>query len=323
MTGRLRAICLLGATGAIAAVVARLVVWSGRRVPLPADASVAALDAWHRSLGPDDALMVVLWGAAAALAAWVALAMTLQAAAAACGGRALRLTADLLSPRSLQRVGHSLAGLSLTAGLTVAPSAGFLDPPGPDAPPTTATGSFEPSTDTTGTATMVRVDPAGGADTPTTVGPTTTVTSTTAGDAPRPAVDGSEVPRSPSPPAPVAPSTTAPSADAGPGAVLPEPVDALPPTALPAVPVVPSPHAPAPEALPPPSVATIVVEPGMSFWSIAEGVLAEAGAAGAPASDRALHRYWQALIEANRDRLVVPGNADLLLPGQSLVLPPP
>jgi nucleoid-associated protein YgaU len=33
-------------------------------------------------------------------------------------------------------------------------------------------------------------------------------------------------------------------------------------------------------------------------------------------------RYWRRLIDANRDRLVDPGNPDLLLPGQELVLPP-
>jgi hypothetical protein len=33
-------------------------------------------------------------------------------------------------------------------------------------------------------------------------------------------------------------------------------------------------------------------------------------------------RYWRRLIDTNRDRLVDPGNPDLLVPGQELVLPP-
>jgi hypothetical protein len=57
-----------------------------------------------------------------------------------------------------------------------------------------------------------------------------------------------------------------------------------------------------------------VVRPGDSFWSIAEEVMAGAGDTGA---------YWRTLIDANRERLVDPGNADLLYPGQVLRLPVP
>ena len=39
-------------------------------------------------------------------------------------------------------------------------------------------------------------------------------------------------------------------------------------------------------------------------------------------AERAIVAYWQRLIDANRDGLVAPGNADLLFPGQRLVLPP-
>jgi nucleoid-associated protein YgaU len=59
-----------------------------------------------------------------------------------------------------------------------------------------------------------------------------------------------------------------------------------------------------------------VVEPGDSFWSIAEDVVGSG-------DERAAGRYWRALIEANRSRLVDPGNPDLLVPGQELVVPPP
>ena len=37
--------------------------------------------------------------------------------------------------------------------------------------------------------------------------------------------------------------------------------------------------------------------------------------------DAEITRYWRTLVEANRDRLVVPGNPDLVLPGQELALP--
>lgn len=75
---------------------------------------------------------------------------------------------------------------------------------------------------------------------------------------------------------------------------------------------------PAPAA-PPTDVSVHVVAPGESFWSIADDVVSEWPAA----TDLAgLTRYWQQLIDANRDRLVDPGNPDLLHPGQELVLPP-
>lgn len=69
---------------------------------------------------------------------------------------------------------------------------------------------------------------------------------------------------------------------------------------------------------------TWVVEPGDSFWSIAEDVLASpgGGGGGGPPAERDVGRYWRRLIDANRGRLVDPGNPDLLLPGQELVLPP-
>jgi hypothetical protein len=73
-----------------------------------------------------------------------------------------------------------------------------------------------------------------------------------------------------------------------------------------------------PPSVPPPAPVApivdsteVVVRPGESFWSIA---VAEAGS-------RDLVVYWRALIAENRDRLVDPGNPDLLLVGQRLVLP--
>ena len=64
-----------------------------------------------------------------------------------------------------------------------------------------------------------------------------------------------------------------------------------------------------------------VVEQGDSFWSIAEQVVGAEDAASA--DERATRRYWRRLVEANRAGLVDPGNPDLLLPGQRLVLPAP
>jgi nucleoid-associated protein YgaU len=58
-----------------------------------------------------------------------------------------------------------------------------------------------------------------------------------------------------------------------------------------------------------------VVGAGDSFWSIAEDVVGAGG-------DH-VRAYWEQLIAANADRLAVPGQPDLLFPGQRLTLPPP
>jgi hypothetical protein len=84
-------------------------------------------------------------------------------------------------------------------------------------------------------------------------------------------------------------------------------------TAPPAVGSVPAP-------LPEPG-ETWVVQPGDSFWSIAEDVLGSPG--GVPPGERDVGRYWCRLIDANRAGLVDPGNPDLLVPGQELVVPRP
>ena len=104
-----------------------------------------------------------------------------------------------------------------------------------------------------------------------------------------------------------------------------------PSTVPPASPAVPAVVPPAvPPAFPPvqptrpveaPVAEEVRVELGDSFWSLAEEVLAETS--GPAASEEEVARYWRRLVAANLDRLVDPGNADLLLPGQVLVVPSP
>lgn len=64
-----------------------------------------------------------------------------------------------------------------------------------------------------------------------------------------------------------------------------------------------------------------VVAAGEHFWPIARATL-DTNSGAAP-TDGEITRYWAALVEANRDRLVDPDNTDLLFPGQELVLPAP
>lgn len=60
------------------------------------------------------------------------------------------------------------------------------------------------------------------------------------------------------------------------------------------------------------------VGPGDDFWSIAEAVVARSPDGPAPS----VGRYWAALLSANRDRLPVPGDPNLLFPGDRILLPP-
>ncbi|MEM9035198.1 MAG: hypothetical protein AAGD18_11445 [Actinomycetota bacterium] len=67
------------------------------------------------------------------------------------------------------------------------------------------------------------------------------------------------------------------------------------------------------------AIAEWTVGQGDHLWSIAEHVVMEEQP---DADDAAITGYWLALIDANRERLVVPDNPDLIVPGQQLVLPP-
>ena len=68
-------------------------------------------------------------------------------------------------------------------------------------------------------------------------------------------------------------------------------------------------------------VETVIVTRGESFWSLAEETLQDAWGV-QELTDEEIVSYWKPLIAANEDRLIDPGNPDLILPDQELVLPP-
>ena len=86
----------------------------------------------------------------------------------------------------------------------------------------------------------------------------------------------------------------------------------------------PPPQRPAPA--PAPAAATpreeeVVVRPGDSFWRLAERH--ETERLGRRPSEAEVGACWQTMIGANRHRLVVPGDPDLIFPGQVLIVPWP
>jgi LysM repeat protein len=90
----------------------------------------------------------------------------------------------------------------------------------------------------------------------------------------------------------------------------------------PATTAVPSPSAaaPAPVAATATATVTVTVAAGDHFWAIAErSVTSSLGRAPTVAE---VTTYWSSLVEANQDMLIEPGNANLLLVGQQLRLPP-
>ena len=58
---------------------------------------------------------------------------------------------------------------------------------------------------------------------------------------------------------------------------------------------------------------------GDHFWAIAEEDVA--AQLGRPGTEDEVLDHWETLLVLNADRLVVAGNADLLLPGQTIILP--
>lgn len=326
MSGRRRALVLVAGAGVAAG-------WGlvalGPAVPGP-PAHADALVQWYDAVGPVAAVAGVARWVGVGLAVWVSVASILQLAASATALVSLQSIADVLSPRSLQRVGYGLAGLSLTAGLAApAPGAGIPSVIASERVLQQGPGSEDPTPVGSGSATMHRVEPS----------------ATTQDSEPEPTEAGGSSATAGLPPPIVAPSTTAvpvlptsttsiplPASTPSPATVgaapapAPPPVDHAPlPVASPAVPAaLPGQPADAPAAVVDsrPSAAgdTVVVQPGDSLWSIAEEALVDLTG---HADDRTISRYWRRVVDANRAALVDPGNPDLIFAGQVITLPAP
>jgi hypothetical protein len=279
-------------------------------------ASPDELSAWVSDTPPADMAVAVLRLAALA-ATFYLLAVTALAVVARLTrlGR-LALAVDRVSPRIVRRVARGGYGLGLVLGGAVgalpAPDLGV-----PTGPSTVASSGPAPSS----VATMVRV-PGGTATMSGATGPGGSgaavevtlpeATMTRVDPAPRPYATMSRVDPDPAATATTAPATPA-ATPASLGPTRPGVANATPLGAGPILPAMPS--------ISQVDGGTWVVEPGDSFWSIAEDVLASTD--GASPDERAVARYWRRLVATNRADLVDPDNADLLVPGQRLIVPPP
>lgn len=91
----------------------------GTALATPPIHSWSRTEAWYEQLGPSMAVMAVLRLLALAVAAWLAAAIALQLLASLRFGWALRRIADSVSPGWVRRMGHGMAGLTLSAALTI------------------------------------------------------------------------------------------------------------------------------------------------------------------------------------------------------------
>jgi nucleoid-associated protein YgaU len=315
---RLRATARLTAWTAALVVALRLLLRSGSASLSIPVTSLDDLDRWLSETPPADMTMAVLRLGALVAVGYLLAATALTVVAQVARVRGLKAAADRVSPAVVRRIVTGGSGVGLVLGGAVAslPLPDLTATAGSDAvasAPATPDGAASPSV-----ATMARLP-----------GQTATMTAITDGAiaegaiaAPGPSGAEATMTRVEPPPPPSATMTRVDDPSASPfgdeeGPVLVTPVANQPGAhSSPTAPTAP-PWPGAPEIDP----STWVVEPGDSLWSIAEEVMTAPD--GSTPNERTVSRYWQRLVEANRANLVDPDNADLLVPGQRLAVPPP
>jgi nucleoid-associated protein YgaU len=307
---------------------------AGLRIPLT---SLADARTWLADTPPPTMAMAVVRVVALAAVAYLLAATALAVAANLVGARPLQTAAQRLTPAVVRRLATGGGGVGLALGVGL----GAL--PVPDLAPhpivaAAAAGAAEaaPAPAAPDVATMIRNDPhlatmtrlSDPPDPGTSAAPTAAPSAAEPGSGPGPEETGA----TPGP----GTSSSGPTGSRGGGAQPRDGGDGggsgsgdatgtplLPPLTATMI-RTDGASVPATGSLPsslPQSDETWVVQPGDSFWSIAEDVLGSPG--DVPPGERDVGRYWCRLIDANRAGLVDPGNPDLLVPGQELVVPPP
>lgn len=263
-----------------------------RDLAAPPLGSLGALVTWAEDGGAATSAVALL-RIGVELTVWYLLASSLlQLAAARSRSRGVGRIADAVALPGSRRLVH--AGLGV--GLLTATAAGTDPEPAPE-----STAWMQPRTELTEEPadtvepTVPSADDAGTA-------------SMTPRPAPSPSApdDADEPPHEPTNTAPTtgAPDDTAPD-NTAPDDTAHHPRDASAPTI--------------PDVLA--GSTTWRVDRGESFWSIAADVLADAW--GRPVTDVEIDPFWRALVAHNRDRLVDPGDPDVIMAGQVFELPTP
>jgi len=302
------------AVGALLACLIALAAGAGA-LPMPPRQPLE-LATWWSDTDPALAFGALLRLLAFGLCAWLLLVTVVELLATATGWRALAQLARRAAPAAwrvlvLRPVAAGTLAVPLLAPLTgLAPAVAAADVA--DAGDVADHATTSPDGPVVLTMTLEADGPdqvldVSTPETPTTVGPTTTTAAAPPTTTTAPPVVVVTIPEDlqdhEMAPAP-APAVPAPSAS-GPTPVVPSTPDAGSPTPAPASPA---------------GADTYVVSPGDSFWRIA-AVRVEAHLGRIP-SPTEISDYWRNLIAANEDRLAVPGNADLIFPGDELLLPP-
>ncbi len=281
-----------------------------------------ALLAWATS--GDPVLHAAAIGRLVALAGggWLLVATVVGIAVRLVGSARGVAIADRWSPAIVRRCMQQVGAATLAGTLTIAAPTGVALAA---EVPTTTISDLSPAADDAPVATMTwerDVEEGGASASVTTTAPTTAPPASSAATIPPPAPPARAVPLEPraatSAPTeaqtePSAPPTSTASVVAGTSASgrplgdAPEQASAETPGDLQVTPDVHS------------SAASITVRAGDHLWGIATSTLSARGEVGASAQQVAT--YWLALIDQNADRFVEPGNPDLIVPGQVLVLP--
>ena len=253
----------------------------GRTLPFPPFTSPTGLLKWSTGSDPVIVAFTVARGVGVVLVAWIALTWVLAVAARLSSVPAAVRAADGLTLPFVRRLADLTAGAAVVA-ISLVPAA-HAGATTPDTPPLVVMSDLGPTTP----------------GTTTTVPPATTTTTTTTTTRPSPTTT-------------LAPPPTM--------AALPE--DPTPPTSpapagqrQSAAPVT-SPSDPTPSAA---GTGTWVIQPGDTLWHVAERTAGDQ--LGRPASLAETATQLDRLIRLNATRLAVPGDADLVFPGQEFLVP--
>lgn len=278
---RLGATLRLTAWVAVLILAGRLLLAAGSPTMSIPVTSLDEMSRWTADTPPADMAVAVLRLATLAAVAYLLAVTALALVARVLHARRLAVLTARASPAIVRRIVSGGSGIGLALGVVVGALPSSDLVPTPDR--TTVAAAPSPSAE----ATMTRLD--GGRNAP------------PGGEATMTRLDPAPPPADPTPGARPAGFGTDPSPATG--------------DTTPSAPTVPT--QPAQPAVDP---STWIVEPGDSFWSIAEEVMTPAD--GSRPDERDVVPYWRQLVEANRAQLVDPGNPDLLLPGQRLAVPP-